>query len=247
MTTVNDVITEALKKSGVLGTGQSITGDDLVSALADFNDITAQWATQRWMTWGLLDLSFVSTGGNSYTVGPGGNFNVANTPTRIEAAYQRQLVASGLNIDTPLEIIPSKEEYSRLSLKKLVSFGLYAFLDTSTYPLATLLLYPIPNATIYEIHILLKNAIPVFTQAQLGTTLSIPPAYIAALKFNLAKRYRQAYGKGLRPDPELNALARSSLAIVKQSNLQIPELVMPKILIIQSSGYNILSDQFGNG
>jgi hypothetical protein len=64
------------------------------------------------------------------------------------------------------------------------------------------------------------------------------------MKFNLAKRYRQAYGKGLRPDPELNALAKSSLDIVKQSNLQVPELVMPKVLIRQTSGYNILSDQF---
>jgi hypothetical protein len=90
-----------------------------------------------------------------------------------------------------------------------------------------------------------KNAIPVYTMATIASVLSIPPQYIAAIKFNLAKRYRQAYGKGLRPDPELNALARSSLDIVKQSNLQIPELIMPKVLIIQSSGYNILSDQFG--
>ena len=247
MTTVNDVITEALRKSGVLGLGQTMDGGDIVSAVADFNDMVGQWNTQRWMTWGLVDLALTSTGASSYTVGPGGNFNVTTTPTRIEAAYQRQLVnPPGLQIDTPLEIIPSNEEYSRLSIKQLVSFGLYAFLDTSTYPLATLRLYPIPNATIYQIHILLKSVIPVFTVATIGSTLTIPPHYIAALKYNLAKRYRQAYGKGLRPDPELNNLAKTSLEIVKQSNLQIPELVMPKVLVIQSSGYNILSDQFGN-
>lgn len=246
MTTVNDVITEALKKSGVLGLGQTMDGGDIVSAVADFNDLVSQWNTQRWMNWGLVDTGFISTGVNSYTVGPGGQFNFTTTPTRIEGAYQRQLVVSGLNVDTPLEIIPSREEYARLSLKGLISFGLYVFLDTSTYPLATLKLYPIPNATIYEIHILTKTVIPVFTVATIGSTLTIQPHYIAALKYNLAKRYRQAYGKGLRPDPELNALARTSLDIVKQGNLQVPELVMPKVLIIQSSGYNILSDQFGN-
>lgn len=246
MTTVNDVITEALKKSGVLGTGQSMAGDDMVSALADFNDIVAQWQTMRWMNWGLADIAKVSNGSNTYTVGPAGDFPTTFTPTRIEAAYQRQLIPSGLNIDTPLEIIPSQEEYSRLSIKGLVSFGLYAFLDTSTFPLATLRLYPIPNATIYEIHIIVKTAIPSFTMQQLQSVLNIPAHYIAALKFNLARRYRQAYGKGLRPDPELNNQARLALDIVKQSNIQVPEMPMPKILIIQSSGYNILSDQFGN-
>ena len=245
MTTVNDVITEAWRKSGVLGLGQTMDGGDLVSGLADFNDMVSQWNTMRWMVWDLVTMSFTSTGAASYTVGPAGNFNVAVRPDRIESAFQRQLVQpTGLNVDTPLEIIPSREEYNRLSLKSLISFGLYVYYDNA-YPTGTLFLYPTPNATIYQIWISFKNALPVFTAQTIGTTLSIPPHYIAALKFNLAKRYRQAYGKGLRPDPELNGLAKSALEIVKQSNLAIPELVIPKVLVIQSSGYNILSDAFG--
>ena len=138
MTTVNDVVNEAFRKAGLLGIGQTMDGGDIVSGLADFNDMVSQWFTQRWMTWGLLDLAFTSTGATSYTVGPGGNFNVAVAPMRIEAAYQRQLVPTGLQVDTPLEIIPSNEEYSRLAIKGLISFGLYVFYDTSTLPLATL-------------------------------------------------------------------------------------------------------------
>lgn len=246
MTTVNDVLTEALKKAGVAALGQSVDGGVMVSALADFNDMVAQWQTQRWMAWGLVELSINSSGTtNGYTVGPGGQLDPGFTPTRLEYCFQRQIVTSGLNVDTPFEIIPSREEYSRLSLKSLQSFGLYAFLDTSTYPLAKLLLYPWPQASIYAIFIGVKSKLPVFTMQQLQSVLQIPQHYIAALKFNLAKRYRQAYGKGLRPDPELNNLARDSLSIVKNSNLQVPELVMPKVLIRQSSGYNILSDQFG--
>lgn len=248
MTTVNEVITEAWKKAGVQGLGQTMDGEDLVSAVSDFNDMITQWQTQRWMTWGLKELTITSSGTTTgYTVGPTGQLDPGYTPTRLEYCFQRQIVTSGLNVDTPFQIIPSREEYSRLSLKALSSFGMYAFLDTSSFPLATLLLYPWPQATIYAIFIGVKAQLPVFTVATVGTTLSIPSHYIAALKFNLAKRFRQAYGKGLRPDPELNALAKSSLDIVKQSNLQIPELVLPRTLIIQSSGYNILSDQFGNG
>lgn len=246
MTTVNDVLNEAFRKSGVLGLGQTMDGGDIVSGLADFNDMVSQWNTMRWMVWDLVTLGYISTATSPLTVGNGGNFNVAVAPNRIESAFQRQIVTTGLNVDTPIEIIPSREEYNRLSLKQLQSFGLYAFYDNS-YPMGNLYLYPIPNASIYEIFISIKNAIPVYTTATLATVLPTPAHYIAALKFNLAKRFRQAYGKGLRPDPELNALAQSALEIVKQSNLQIPELVMPRTLIIQSSGYNILSDQFGNG
>lgn len=249
MTTVSDILNEAWKKSGVLGLGQTMTGDDTVSGIGDLNDMLSQWATQRWMNWGLQEANITSLGSTSgYTVGPGGQINLSYTPTRIEYGFQRQLVSSGLNVDTPFEIIPSKEEYSRLSLKSLSSFGLYAFYDTSTFPLATLKLYPWPQATIYGIFIGIKTGFPSFQMSSLSIVLDtvMPPHYFPAMKFNLARRFRQAYGKGLRPDPELNILARDSLSVVKNSNLQIPELVMPKTLIIQSSGYNILSDQFGN-
>lgn len=241
-TTGADVVIQALKKAGVTGVGRLPSAEDMNDALADLNNMLSEWNTQRWMIWDLLDLAFVSNGGATpYTVGPGGNFNVARRPDRLEAAYLRQIVTSGLNVDTPVEIIPSYEEYSRLSLKGLTSFPLYAFLD-STWPLGKLFIYPWPQANIYETHILLKDMLPVITSV---TDLStIPDHYISAMKFNLAKRLRQAYGKGTTPDPELNNLARATLDVVKQSNIAIPELVMPRTLIIQSSGYNILSDQF---
>lgn len=243
MTTGRDVVEYALKKAGVLGVGQTASATDANDGINDLNDMLAQWNTKRWMIWDLLDLAFVSTGAQSYTVGPGGNFNVARRPDRLEAAYQRQLIGTGLNVDTPIIVIPSYEEYSQIALKSLQSFGLYCYLQT-TWPTAHLLMYPSPNATNYEIHIVLKDVLPVLA---LSTNLSgFPTHYIPAMKYNLAKRMRQAYGKGKTPDLELNALAKDALDTVRQSNLQVPELVMPRALITMSSGYNILSDQFGN-
>jgi hypothetical protein len=241
-TTGSDVVTQALLKAGVTGVGRVPSAQETNDALADLNNMLAEWNTQRWMIWDLLDLAFVSNGGTApYTVGPGGNYDVSRRPDRLEAAFLRQLVGTGLNVDTPMEIIPSREEYSRLSLKTLTSFPLYAFLDSS-WPLAKLYIYPWPQANIYETHIILKNVIPIIS---LVTDLSsIPDHYVSAMKFNLAKRLRQAYGKGTTPDPELNNLARSTLDVVKASNIQIPELVMPRTLITGGGGYNIYSDQF---
>jgi hypothetical protein len=65
MTTVADVLNESFKKSGLLGIGQTMDGGDTVSGLADFNDMVAQWQTQRWMNFGLRDIFFTSTGVNT--------------------------------------------------------------------------------------------------------------------------------------------------------------------------------------
>ena len=242
MATGADVVTAALKKSGVLGVGRNASAQDTNDALSDLNDMIAEWNTQRWMVWDLLVDGFVSDGRTTpYTIGPGGNYNVSRRPDRLESGFLRQLVPSGLNVDTPIEIIPAGEEYDRLSLKQLTSFTLYAYLD-SEWPMGNIFLYPWPNAAQYQIFFRLKDVIPIVTA---NTDLSvIPDQYISALKFNLARRLRQAYGKGLQPDIELNNLARNSLDVVKCSNLQIPELVLPKVLTRMSSAYNIISDQF---
>lgn len=243
--TARDIVTQALKKSGVIGLGRAPSAAEADDALSDLNDMVAEWNTQRWLTWGLLDVAFTSTGANSYTVGPGGNFAVTPRPDRIESAYQRQLATGGQSqpIDTPLYVIPAREQYSRIALKTLKSFGLSVFLDTS-YPTGILYPYPVPPANLYQIHLLMKNVIPTF---EIGTELSVPPHYIAGMKFNLARRLRQAFGKGLKPDIELNQLAKNSLNVIINSNIQTPELRMPRALVRNTNNYNILSDQFGGG
>jgi hypothetical protein len=66
------------------------------------------------------------------------------------------------------------------------------------------------------------------------------------MKFNLARRLRQSYGKGAKIDPELVRLANDALDVVMQANIQLPDMGMPVSLLQQGSGYNIYSDQFGN-
>lgn len=244
MATGNEVVVQALKKSGIIGQGRVPSATESADALLDLNDMLGQWNTKRLMTWDLVDVGFTSDGRVTfYTVGPAGNFNVTPRPDRLEAAYQRQLVQTGQPIDTPLYVIPAREQYSLISLKSLQSFGQSVFLD-SAYPTGRAHFYPNPNANIYELHLLMKGVMPVITLAGI---ISAPPQYIAAMKFNLARRLRQAYGKGMKPDPELNNLARDSLDTIQQANIQVPELQMPRVLVSGGPGYNIYSDQFGSG
>ncbi len=241
--TARDVATFALAKAGIVAAGRPAGATDINNAITDLQDMLALWTRERWMSWDMLNVGKVSTGALTYTAGPGGDYNVSPRPNRLGSAFLRQLVQpSGLNVDSPVTVITSREQYDRIALKALVSFTEYVFLDTQ-YPLAIVRPYPVPTANIYSLFLSFKDVMP---QVAIDTDMSVfPPEYIPAMKFNLARWLRQSYGKGMKPDVELNKMSSSTLDIIKNANLQIPELVMPKVLVARSTGYNILSDQFG--
>jgi hypothetical protein len=242
MPTGNDIVIAAAKKSGILGLGQSLEGGDTVDILSDLNDMIAQWRRKDWLIFHLLDLAKVWDGRTTaYTVGPGGDFNITLRPEKIRGAFLRQIVNVGLPIDYPLKVIYAREQYNNLALKTLVSFSKYLFYDPSFTGagLANAFLYPVPNASIYEIHITVPEVLAAVTAVD---NVSLPEEYFAALKFNLAKRVRQAYGKGMKPDAELNALAKDALDTIKNANAGIPEAMMPRH-ILRPSKYNVFSDQ----
>lgn len=248
--TVNDLVVAALRKSGIMGLGQSPypSGSDVLDAQNDLSDMLAQWNAETWLIWNKLDIGFVADGrsgpsmGGAYTVGPGGNYSVTPRPDRIEKAYLRILAFSTQPVDQVLEQIPAMEQYATIALKRLISFPKAYFYDSAS-PLGNLYIYPWPQAALYEVHIIIKNVFPLILPLNLDLS-TLPPTFRAAAKFNLALRLRQAYGKGLRPDPELKVLAKKSLDLVRQSQIQVPELVMPRMVQGRGGLYNVFSDQY---
>lgn len=237
MTTPLDIINQAMKKAGVLGIGQTASAEDNNDAFQDLNDMIAQWRRKRWLVWHEVTISKTSTGAQSYTVGPGGDFNVAR-PDRLEAAFCRQLVNTVPNqVDYPLSIIEAREIYNDIALKTLSSFPSYIFYD-SAYPLGSVYPWPIPQADIYAIHITLKSDLVAFST--LNEVISMPPEYVAALKYNLAIRLKQAYQ--LPADPLLIGMAKDALNVIRGANAQVQRLSMPTTLV-RGGLYNVFSDR----
>lgn len=239
MTTPLDIITQSLRKAGITGIGQTPSAEDTNDAFLDVNDMLAQWQVKRWMVFHLLDVAKVSTGAQSYTVGPGGDFNVAVRPDRLEDGnFFRQLVTSSPNqVDYPLSLIEARETYNRIALKQLSTFPGAIFYDAG-YPLGTIYPWPVPQASIYEIHICVKAVLNQFTT--LNQTINLPANYMAAIKWNLAIRLRVSYQMPV--DAGLVALAKDSLNLIKNSNTQIPSLTMPRDLVRYAGNYNPYSD-----
>lgn len=205
-----------------------------------------QWERKRWLVYHLVDLAKVSTGAMSYTVGPGGDFDTgAGTvrPARLESGFLRQIQTSPPNqVDFPLTIVKSREDYNRIALKSLVSFPVAAFLDTD-WPLAHLLVWPVPNASIYEIHISVMAQLPA-SFPTLASLVTLPYEYYDAIVYNLALRNRPRYRIGTFPGDALPGLAKDALNVLRGANTQIARLHMPGGLLARGNSYNIFSDRF---
>ena|ERR1700685_1928935 len=245
--TVSDLITLALKDSGILGVGQSAAAEDMNDAFTKANEILAQWNRQRFIIYHLIDINLPMTGAISYTVGPGGDFNVPR-PDRLEAAFLRQ--TSGANpvtpIDYPLSIIPSYEDYAQIALKNLNTNISYCVFYDSGWPLGKVFPYPVPSSS-YALHLIVKDQLTAFTN--LAQVISLPPEYSSALRYTLCCWLRPAYG--LEPDPQIVALAKTAMQIIRGANVQIPLLGTPAGMPGMSAGgrgaFNVYSGGFGPG
>ncbi len=239
-TTPQELVQLALKKTGVLAAGQVPLADDIKDAFSELNILLASWNRRRWMVYHLVTASLVSTGAASYTVGPGGDFVTPIRPDKIESAYARQTNVVPLTPDYPLGIIAAMEDYNRIRLKGLTTFPQYVFYD-SAYPLGNLYVWPIPQASLFEIFISVKDTLTSVSPSQM--TLNLPPEYFNAILYNLAVRLRASYQ--IPMDPGLIALAEDGLAVIRQGTVQIPRLRLPANLAGRGGSYDPYGDRGG--
>lgn len=237
--TPRDIIQMALRDAGALGEGIIASSEEVNDAFIQLNWLLSQWQRKRWLIWGLQDFFVVSTGATSYTVGPGGDIPMVARPDRLESAFVRQLTGNSQPslVDYPLEIIPSMENYSVIALKQLQSFPQYIFYD-SAFPLGSIFPWPVPQAGLYSTHIQIKTLLSQF--AGIDQDIILPGEYMPAMEFNLAIRIIISHGLPQRPD--LVALAKESLNVLRQANEQIANLRMPGELV-RNGIYNPYSDQ----
>src|ERR1700721_2158348 len=114
------VVTDAYLMAGIIGQGQNLNQFDINLGLRRLNGMLALWGTKRWLVWDLVELGFTSDGRTSpYMVGPGGDYNIARRPDRIEFAFVRQLPQNqGLPVDTPLKVWDAGEKNALIFLKR---------------------------------------------------------------------------------------------------------------------------------
>lgn len=227
-----------------MGTGQTPNQQDITDAQARLQWMLQQWERKRWLVYHLVNVSKVSTGTVSYSVGPGGDFDTGAgsvRPAKLESAFLRQLTQSAPNqIDYPLEILQAREDYDKIALKSLVSFPQAVWLDPS-WPLATVYPWPVPQATTYSVHLTVLAQLPTkFTS--LATTFALPFESYSAMIYNLALRLRSKFQIPSYPGDFLPDLAKDSLNVLRGANTAIARLSIPSELN-RPGIYNVFSDR----
>jgi hypothetical protein len=247
--TVEQVIFLALRMAGRINDQQGVadTSQDVNDAFGLLVTMLGQWQRKRWLIWSEQELSLVSTGDASYTIGWHQQFHTPR-PDKIHAAFVRlgnafgddgsalpeqlpfplgaQPAAAPPNqVDIPLAIIEAREDWSHITIKDLKSIPAAVFYD-SAWPVGRLHFWPVPPANHYQLHVVVKVSLPVYET--LSDDLGMPPEYTDAIINNLACRIIVASGGQI--SPFLLGQARASLETIKLTNSQIPLLSMPAAL-----------------
>jgi hypothetical protein len=264
--TCGQLLINALVDAGIIGIDEAIEQPILNRAFIQANWILAQWARKRWLCYRIQDYSFTATGAISYTVGLGQTIDINPRPDRIEYAFLRlnasqttqttgdfnpadfnpadfntgRSSASSIAtaVDIPLYIIQSHEEYARLIVKFIGTFPQAIFYDP-LWPIGLLFPWPVPQQSIYEVHVGFKVVLPRF--ASLNQTINFPPEYAAALNWTLARRFRATYQ--MPADSTIDSLARDALNTLRLANAAMPTLNLPRELTGRSRAYDYRSDQ----
>lgn len=234
------LLTNALVDGGIVGIDEAIEQPILNRAFTQANWLLAQWARKRWLVYRIQDYSVTSTGALNYSVGLNANININPRPDRLEYAFLRFLNSppgNNLNVDIPLGIIQSHEDYSRITVKNVGTLSWRIFYDPE-WPVGKLYPWPVPQSGLYEVHVGFKVVLPRF--AALQDPINFPPEYEAALNWCLARRFRATYQ--LPADPTIDSLARDGLNVIRLANQAVGTLRMPSALRNRQRAYDYRSD-----
>lgn len=232
MTTVRELIEGSLRLIEELGAGQTADNESANDALKSLAMMINSWSAMGDMIFTETIDSLSLTGGDgTYTIGATGDFAVAR-PSRITAAY----VTSG-SVDSVLSVIDASQ-YAAIPVKTTQGTPDRIFF-ASDFPNASIKLYPVPSSAMT---LTLYSEKPLTEYTALTTTLSLPPGYERALKYNLAVEIAPEYGKTASPTVQSIAIESKS-AIQAANNRYDNEKLVADGALLSQGGYNIYTGQ----
>jgi hypothetical protein len=135
----------------------------------------------------------------------------------------------------------TKDQWAQIPVKNISSALPLKVWDDQGFPYRTLQVYPIPNVQV-QLAIYAWQALTQF--ANLFTNLTFPPAYLKALRYNLAIELAPEFGVDQIP-PSVIAMAASSKEKLYEMNLPLMDLRCDPMLVNPRNAlYNWLSDTY---
>jgi hypothetical protein len=236
---VSALIGSSLRKIGALSSGETIETTRQAEALSALQLMLRSWGVVNNNIFASIKESKVLTSGTaSYTWGSGGDIYTLR-PSQIIGTY----ILDSSGVTHPVDLI-TESQYRSISVKT-TSGRPNSLLFYTSYPLATISLYPVPDSS----DTLYLDSYKQFTETGsfglVTDTLVFPSYYEEPIVYNLAIRLAPEYGKSV--SAEVATIAKSSLDII--TNLNASARVEPIYLQIPASGsygagYSINTDSY---
>jgi len=235
-TSAGDQINGAMRLIGMLAEGETPSAAASQDALSAMNQMIDSWNTERLSVFSTQDQIFTwPASTQSRTLGPTGNF-VGNRPVLLDdATYFRD---AATNVSYGIKII-NQQQYNGIAVKTVTSTYPQVMWINMTYPDIEMYVYPVPLRPL-EWHFV---SVEELTQpAVLATTLSFPPGYLRAFKYNLACEIAAEFG--VEPSPQVQRIAMTSKRNLKRINNPDNVMAMPYGIVANRQRYNIYAGNF---
>lgn len=218
MTTVLEIITDAMQNAGILGSNEVPNATDGQKAFRLLTRMLDADSTESLMIYNNVEEVFTLTSGQqTYTMGTGGDFNTSR-PVNITQAYMRDTNGNDLGI-----AILDYERYSEILSKQIDSSIALALYYNAGYPLSEITLWPIVQNSSYRLVLWSWKLLSNFTG--LSDTIVFPPGYEDYVESNLTVKCCMGFSRPV--PPEIAAWALESKAKLKRINVNTPQLSLP--------------------
>jgi len=237
MSTPLDIIKAARKLLNLEGTGETPCSEDSAEGFTMLNDLIDNWNLQGWIHYYTLTETFTMTANQYiYAIGPGQSFNTT-LPVKITNVVTR-LTAQSIPIDYPCMLIESEQYWRDIVNKLATTYYPQYCLFTRTYPYGELRFFPVPTQPLTCVLSQWKQISRFITHSE---TITLPPGYELALKFNLAVLIAPMNGRAVNKGDFVYDEAERLLATIKRVN-QRTVYLQPESFMIQKGRYSIYSD-----
>lgn len=240
--TYRDLITAAFKRIGVVGAGQTPSAEDAADGLLRLNALLDSWATERLFVPSVTRTTWTMVSGTSaYTVGSGGDVNIARPVFVQDIRFQD--TNQSPTLEMPLEQL-TDQGYANIALKTQTARYPTSVYYNPTFTgsgYATITFWPVP--TLSTLQGVIYAPTTLVQVASLDTTVSLQPGYQWMLQENLAVLMAPEWG--VQVPPELRESAITAKANIKRANIRLVEQATMEGNYFGRDGgiYNIYADQ----
>ena len=219
--TAQTLIKAALRSIGVIATGETPTSEELADGLEALKFMLRSWSAKNINIFALTRQAATLNGASSYTIGSGGTINTTR-PVKILSAE---------SADYPIEMIDFAT-YQRLNLSNSSGYCEKMWYNP-LYPLGFIYPWPLSSEAIT-----LNCLTPLTDPTAITTSITFPPEYDEAIKYNLAIRLAPEYQRNV--SKEVVAIATESLKTLQSNNFGSQmTVVRPEIIKIAYPKYDI--------